>query len=110
MLAEGVAQPLQLGLHRSDYMIDDPKQSGGDAPALLQVELNTISSAFAGLSSNLTALHRALTPRFASEDSGVRAELGAAAGDLDASLPENGALTGLVSGIAAAHRAYGDDR
>jgi len=41
-----------LGLHRSDYMLDEQTKS------LLQIELNTISSSFAGFSSLVTQLHR----------------------------------------------------
>jgi glutathione synthetase len=52
MLEEGLKQEIQLGLHRSDYMLDMAKGS------LLQVEINTISSSFAGLGSLISKLHR----------------------------------------------------
>lgn len=39
VIAEGLHQPLSMGIHRSDYMIHQ-----GDS--LQQVEINTISSAF----------------------------------------------------------------
>lgn len=45
-------QDIRLGLHRSDYMLD---LATGD---LLQVELNTISSSFAGLGSVVSKLHK----------------------------------------------------
>lgn len=47
-----VAQDIQLGLHRSDYMLDMATGS------LLQVELNTISSSFAGLGALTSKLHQ----------------------------------------------------
>jgi len=45
-------QEIRLGLHRSDYMLDEKTKS------LLQIELNTIASSFAGLSNLVTELHR----------------------------------------------------
>lgn len=45
------ANPLELALLRSDYMVDEP------TGALLQVEINTISSSFASLST-LTSTSR----------------------------------------------------
>lgn len=45
-------QEIRLGLHRSDYMLDDKTK------LLLQVELNTISCSFPGLSCLVSELHR----------------------------------------------------
>ncbi|KAL5061030.1 hypothetical protein RYX36_032634 [Vicia faba] len=45
-------EEIRLGLHRSDYMLDEETKS------LLQIELNTISSSFAGFGSVVTELHR----------------------------------------------------
>jgi len=45
-------QEIRLGLHRSDYMLDIATGK------LLQVELNTISSSFAGLGCLVSQLHR----------------------------------------------------
>lgn len=45
-------QEIRLGLHRSDYMLDEQTKS------LLQIEMNTISSSFPGLSCLVTELHR----------------------------------------------------
>ena len=54
-------EQLSLFVFRSDYMLHQPEGSGADAtPALLQVELNTISCSFATLSHLTTKLHRAL--------------------------------------------------
>ena len=49
------AQAIELGLHRSDYMMHQQPEG---PPIPLQVELNTISSAFACLSSNVAQMHR----------------------------------------------------
>ena len=59
--AEGAAQPLQLGVYRSDYMVHQP--SADDSPRLLQVELNTISCSFVTLAAKLSGMHRHLLPR-----------------------------------------------
>jgi len=62
------AQPVALGLHRSDYMIDDSiagAAAGLSAKKqLLQVELNTIASSFGCLASVTADLHRYLLERF----------------------------------------------
>lgn len=50
VLAEGLAQPLSMGIHRSDYMIHQGEQ-------LQQVEINTISSAFGALSHRMSDFH-----------------------------------------------------
>lgn len=51
---EGIAQPLSLGIFRSDYLLD---YKNGDI-SIKQVELNTISASFGGLSSKVSELHR----------------------------------------------------
>jgi glutathione synthase len=66
------AQPVALGLHRSDYMIDDSSAAAaagagagaGAKKRLLQVELNTIASSFGCLASVTADLHRYLLERF----------------------------------------------
>ena len=44
-------QAIRLGMHRSDYMVDTVTST------LLQIELNTIASSFAGLTSLVSQLH-----------------------------------------------------
>lgn len=61
VLAEGITQDIQLGLHRSDYMLDMATGS------LLQVEMNTISSSFAGLGDITSKLHKYLVGRYGEE-------------------------------------------
>lgn len=90
-------QPIYFGIHRSDYMIDGG-QSGTEAE-LRQIELNTISSAFAGLSSKIAELHKYLAQRFPA----VYAANGLAA----AALPPNACLISVAAAIAEAHKAYG---
>ncbi len=51
--AEGIKQKAVLGLHRSDYMLHAVEN---DTRSMLQVELNTISSSFGGLSSKVSML------------------------------------------------------
>jgi len=61
---EGVTQKIALGIHRSDYMIHLPHDSPPEDAKLLQVEINTISSAFGGLGSLVSKLHRYMIERF----------------------------------------------
>lgn len=63
---EDKAQPLQLGLFRSDYLLHCPSSSSSSSSSassvsemhIKQVEFNTISSSFGGLSSKVTDMHR----------------------------------------------------
>jgi glutathione synthase len=97
---EGVAQPLRLGIHRSDYMMHQPHDSTEPARAL-QIELNTISSSFGCLSTRISAMHRFLLERYNVLGTGNSAV------DLDALVPRNGAMQGIAASLAAAHAAYG---
>ncbi|KAK1302001.1 hypothetical protein QJS10_CPB12g01485 [Acorus calamus] len=54
MLADNKKEEIRLGLHRSDYMLD------AETNLLLQIELNTISCSFPGLSCLVSELHRSL--------------------------------------------------
>ncbi|KAF1891915.1 hypothetical protein Lal_00036262 [Lupinus albus] len=58
MLEMNKKEDIRLGLHRSDYMLDEQTKS------LLQVELNTISSSFAGLGSLVSELHRSVLSHY----------------------------------------------
>ncbi|CCU81480.1 unnamed protein product [Blumeria hordei] len=55
---EGYTQNLSLGLFRSDYLVHMPTDNC--KPLIKQVEFNTISASFAGLSSLTSKLHRYL--------------------------------------------------
>lgn len=83
---EGIAQPITLGIHRSDYMLHD---AGDGSPVLpKQVEINTVAASFAGLSQRLTGLHKMLLSRLPLE--------GLSAADC----PDNAPITGIAAGIA----------
>uniref|UniRef100_A0A7C9D973 Glutathione synthetase n=1 Tax=Opuntia streptacantha TaxID=393608 RepID=A0A7C9D973_OPUST len=53
-------EDIRLGLHRSDYMLD------AQTKLLLQIEFNTISSSFPGLSCLVSELHRNLLDKYGS--------------------------------------------
>ncbi|CAI5955209.1 unnamed protein product [Closterium sp. NIES-65] len=112
--------PLRLGMHRSDYMLDTV--TGG----VLQVELNTISSSFPGLTSRVTDLHRLAQvsggegkPGEAQEAHGgdvwgegrhMVGMYGEKAGLSVDSVPLNTAAVDMADALAAAWREYGDER
>lgn len=128
------AQPVALGLHRSDYMIDDSTAAGvSGKKRLLQVELNTIASSFGCLASVTADLHRYLLERFflpslalqpsSSSPDELQAFLSSylhnhglllppstppssAAAAAISNLPPNPTLTQLPSALAAAHSYY----
>mmetsp|Transcript_38786 Transcript_38786/g.56994 ORF Transcript_38786/g.56994 Transcript_38786/m.56994 type:complete len:538 (+) Transcript_38786:41-1654(+) len=89
---EGIAQPLTLGVHRSDYMLHD----AGDGTALApkQVEINTVAASFAGLSQRVTAMHQMLLGRVPLQ--GLKA----------ADCPENAPISGIAAAIAKAISLY----
>ncbi|KDD74073.1 glutathione synthase, partial [Helicosporidium sp. ATCC 50920] len=76
-----------LSVLRSDYMLHEDD-------SLLQVELNTIASSFASLSSLTSRLHHSVLDR-----------LGAGAFDLQA-LPHNDAMDGIAKALGSAHMHY----
>lgn len=80
-------QELALGVHRSDYMLDEP--SG----CFLQVELNTIASSFGCLSSLTTQLHTYICSKAPGMDPSL--------------LPPNAAKEGIAAALAAAVKAHG---
>lgn len=93
---EGVAQPLHLGLFRSDYLLHQVDQHG--TLALKQVELNTISSSFGPLCTRVSELHRHLASSTAFYDLSPHLRID--------QMPKNRALETLASGLAAGHHAY----
>jgi len=86
----GITQNFYLGIHRNDYMLHSPKN------ALYQVEINTISAAFAGLGTLVSKLHRFLIKRYN------------ILGFLPENLPPNDALNNVSYGISKAHELYGN--
>ncbi|WOL17747.1 glutathione synthetase, chloroplastic [Canna indica] len=61
MLEIKKTEDIRLGLHRSDYMMD------AETNLLLQIEFNTISSSFPGLSSLVSELHRNLLNKYGND-------------------------------------------
>lgn len=101
------AQSLHLGIHRSDYMIDEPETADGFAsPRLLQIELNTIASSFGCLSARISKMHAYLCATAPADIATVLDTQ--AAGELaaGAELPANAALELLPDALGAAHAAY----
>ncbi|KAF3407563.1 Glutathione synthetase [Talaromyces pinophilus] len=100
---EGYLQDLSVGLFRSDYMVHT---LGSETASLKQVEFNTISSSFGGLSCRVAALHTELLqspPGHSLSYPGHPL--------LDGRVPpENTAVETLSAGLAAAHEAYGPSK
>ncbi|KAG2079703.1 glutathione synthase, partial [Suillus discolor] len=90
-----LAQPLHLGLFRSDYLL----HAAEDRLALKQVEFNTISSSFGPLSERAAAMHRNIlaSTSYFSASPHLTAD----------NFPENSTTSGLVEGLSKAHEAYG---
>ncbi|GIZ47334.1 hypothetical protein CKM354_001042900 [Cercospora kikuchii] len=97
---EGYAQPIALGLFRSDYMVH-VDQGNASQPTVKQVEFNTIASSFGGLSSQVAGLHRHLQSIGAYPEELSRLVNGSA-------LPESTSVPSLARGMAEAHKAYGE--
>jgi len=123
---EGYVQDLNLGMFRSDYMLHVPDES--TAPSLKQVEFNTISSSFGGLAVKVAELHTELAT-FPDRDDGIaypaHSLFGTASSsrneteapqaiqksiDISGIPPPNAAVVTLVSGLTAAHAAYGPSK
>lgn len=119
--AEGVAQPLQLSINRSDYMIDQPDQTKPPS-RILQVELNTVSVSFVSLGAKMTDVHTHSMGRLACDaDAAVKEQLvrgrpafarlleGARDGGattIAKSLPQNHCTPNVARSLALAHAEY----
>ncbi|KAF5193624.1 Glutathione synthetase protein [Thalictrum thalictroides] len=91
MLEINKKEDIRLGLHRSDYMLDDQTKD------LLQIELNTISSSFPGLGCLVSELHSNLLNHY-----------GDHVGLQSGRVPGNTALTGYVDALGQAWKEYND--
>ncbi|KNA18689.1 hypothetical protein SOVF_068250 [Spinacia oleracea] len=86
-------EEIRLGLHRSDYMLDAQTKS------LLQIEFNTISSSFSGLTCLVSELHRNLIDLYGSQL------------QLDSrKVPENPSVHQFAKALAEAWREYNNPR
>lgn len=93
VLHEGVAQPVCLGINRSDYMFD---LGTNGAVSLKQIEINTIAASFAGLASRIPAVHRHVLQVLGKYDDMLR-------------LPDNNPSKGIAEGILKAWELYGSE-
>ncbi|KAJ8324596.1 Glutathione synthetase [Batrachochytrium dendrobatidis] len=93
-------QKIWMALNRSDYLLHQPS---AEATVLLQqVELNTISSAFAGLSSRTSDLHHYLANRTAFFSASSKNTPDIHASDF----PKNESLSGFIDALAKAWEVY----
>ena len=97
VLEEGVAQPVTLGLFRSDYLMHE-ETPGSSAVDLKQVEFNTISSSFGPLSVAACQMQQYMVARGAYDGTSNLLQRD--------NLPENHALDTLAAGLADAHSHY----
>lgn len=88
-------QPLTMGLFRSDYMID--QKDNGSELSPKQVEFNTVSVSFGGLTSKVADLHRYLVAT-GSYGSGVDLAID--------DIPRSNSIAELADGLAHGHKAY----
>ncbi|XP_031566892.1 glutathione synthetase-like [Actinia tenebrosa] len=99
---EGIAQPISLGLLRSDYMLDSDKQGATSVKEcdeqlnIKQVEVNTIASSFGCLGSKLPGLGSYVLGL-----TGKNVAVGSQ------QMPVNSSLAGIAEGLAQAWEFYG---
>ncbi|XP_021278111.1 glutathione synthetase, chloroplastic [Herrania umbratica] len=93
MLEMNKKEEIRLGLHRSDYMLDE------ETKLFLQIELNTISSSFPGLGCLVTELHRTLLNEYG-EDLGLDSK----------KIPSNTAVGQFSEALAKAWTEYNNPR
>lgn len=103
MQKEGYVQTLSLGLWRSDYMAD---VTPGRDPALKQVEFNTISASFGGLSDLVASLHTELL----TSAPGFSINYPPHPLLQTQTPPPNNSVETLTKGLAVAHEAYGSSK
>ncbi|BBH06634.1 Protein of unknown function D [Prunus dulcis] len=100
MLEINKKEDIRLGLHRSDYMLDEQTK------LLLQIETNTISCSFPGLSCLVSDLHRLSSPRSRAYLTTMEKFLG-----LDSKrVPNNPAASQFVEALAKAWTEYNNPR
>lgn len=85
-------QTLTGGLFRSDYLVDKARTNTDEGRQIKQVEFNTVSVSFGGLSSKVTSMHR-----FMAE---------AAKNSVHGEIPVSDSLHKLAEGLALMHKSY----
>lgn len=86
-----VLQPLTLGLFRSDYMFDEQEHS------IKQIEFNTVSVSFGGLSTKVGQLHDYLNKSSTYDPQGLY---------YGTNIPISNSIKDLALGLATANNAY----
>ncbi|ANZ76488.1 BA75_04051T0 [Komagataella pastoris] len=97
----GIVQPVSLGLFRSDYMVDTLSASSFDGVngKIKQIEFNTVSVSFGGLSPKVAQLHRYLNENGNYHNEGkLHFE--------DDELPNSESTASLANGLAKAAAYY----
>lgn len=89
VVTHGITQHIEAGLFRSDYIVDEPNDQ------IKQVEFNTVSVSFGGLSTKTSELHNFLNK---SNNYGIAFDKGA--------LPISPALQDLAKGLATMSQHY----
>lgn len=95
---EGLAQPISLGIFRSDYMLDGTNGLSENL-TLKQVEINTIASSFGGLSAQMPGLHNFI----------LDLQNGLVPSNKER-LPENTSAIGVAEGFVDAWKLYGSEK
>eukprot|EP01041_Mallomonas_annulata_P001976 gene1976-3842_t len=113
MPEEILRSSINLGIHRSDYMLQENKQNHDDY--LLQIELNTIASSFGCLSQKVGELHRYIL-NHGSNDAIIQNILHETCNkntinsDTAATMiPENNSIRVIAFSLAMAHFLFGDN-
>ncbi|XP_048406553.1 glutathione synthetase [Stegostoma tigrinum] len=91
VLKEGIAQPITLGINRSDYMFDRGLDHN---VSLKQIEINTIAASYAGLAERVPDVHRHVLNFWGKSDEAAK-------------ILSNPAVKGIAEGIAKAWQLYG---
>ena len=112
-----VKESIQLGLHRSDYMLnsnDNDDDTADENP--LQIEMNTIASSFGCLSNKVTTMHKYILERLSKDNLAwdtAKTKLDYPFNDslfTSESIPDNLSTRMLAFGIAMAHLVYGNNQ
>ena len=110
-----IKDSVQLGLHRSDYMLNaDNNNDGNEKP--LQIEMNTIASSFGCLSEKVTTLHKYILEILDKDTIAwdtVTKKINYPFNDSSAVLkavPDNVSTRMLAFGIAMAHLVFGNSK
>lgn len=95
-LKEGLAQPIIACINRSDYMLDRFEACDNETLRARQVEVNTIASAMAPHSLNVSRMHSYLKSKYRINTNNK----------FSVQTPENGSLDLVVQGLVDAYDAY----